>query len=291
MRASGARSERACAFAAVVTTTAAAPSLMPEALPAVTDPSFLNAGFERAELVGGRARPADTRRPRIARGAPFFCGISTGTISSAKRPFCDRLGRAPLALGRKRILIGARHVVAGGDLLRRDAHVAGVDRARQPFAEHRIDDLAVAHPVAPPRALQQIRRVRHRLGAAGDDRVDVADANRFDGVHDRLQARAADAVDRFAGHLDRQPGLERRLTRHVHAGAGLQDAAQDDVADVGRRDLRAARSLRESPRRRGRRPDRSLSAPPKEPIGVRQALRMTASSPSLFKGPHFPRRR
>src|SRR5687768_12366954 len=33
--------------------------------------------------------------------------------------------------------------------------------------------------------------------------------------------------------------------------------------------------------------DRSLRAPPKEPIGVRHALRMTASS-WLLKGPHFP---
>ena len=46
MRASGAV-PIALAFAAVVTTSAAAPSLMPEAFPAVTEPSFLKAGPQR----------------------------------------------------------------------------------------------------------------------------------------------------------------------------------------------------------------------------------------------------
>ena len=35
------------------------------------------------------------------------------------------------------------------------------------------------------------------------------------------------------------PALRRRLPRDVHAGAGLQHAAHDDVADVGGLDLRA----------------------------------------------------
>ena len=124
-------------------------------------------------------------------------------------------------------------VVARGHFLGGDAHVAGVHRAGEPLGDHRIDDLAVAHPVAPARPLQDVRRVGHRFGAAGDHRVDVADANRFDGVHDRLQAGAADAIDGFARHLDRQPGLEPRLPGDVHADAGLEHATHHDVADVG----------------------------------------------------------
>ena len=50
MRASGFKTEVTAALA-VMTTTAAAPSLMPEALPAVTLPSCLNAG--RSFIAGG----------------------------------------------------------------------------------------------------------------------------------------------------------------------------------------------------------------------------------------------
>ena len=115
----------------------------------------------------------------------------------------------------------------------------------KPFAHHRIDRHGVAHPIAPARPVEQIRRVRHRLGAAGDHRVDIADADRLDGVHDRLQTGPAHAIDGFAGDLDRHARLQRGLTRHVHPGAGLQHATHHHVADVGGRHARARRSLRE----------------------------------------------
>ena len=40
-------------------------------------------------------------------------------------------------------------------------------------------------------------------------------------------------------HLDGHTGLDRRLPRDVHAGAGLQHAAHDHVAEVFRVDPRA----------------------------------------------------
>ena len=45
------------AFAADVTTTAAAPSTMPDALPAVTEPSFAEGGRQRREPLERRVRP------------------------------------------------------------------------------------------------------------------------------------------------------------------------------------------------------------------------------------------
>ena len=97
----------------------------------------------------------------------------------------------------------------------------------------------MAHPIAPARALQQVGRVGHRFGAAGHDDVDVADAQRLDRVDNGLQSGAADAVDRFRRHLERQPRFQRRLPRDVHAGARLKHASEHDVADVGRRDAGA----------------------------------------------------
>ena len=69
-----------------MTTTAAAPSLIPEAFPAVTvPPSFLKAGGSLAifsiEVSIGRSSVLKER------GSPFFWGICTGTISSSTAPF------------------------------------------------------------------------------------------------------------------------------------------------------------------------------------------------------------
>ncbi len=58
---------------------------MPEALPAVTVPSFWNAGLSApsfSAVVPGRGYSSrDTTT-----GSPFFCGIVTATISSAYHP-------------------------------------------------------------------------------------------------------------------------------------------------------------------------------------------------------------
>jgi hypothetical protein len=73
------------ALADVVTTSAAAPSLMPDALPAVTLPSFLKAGLSAASfsaVVPARGYSSVSTRS----GSPFFCATCTGTISSLNHP-------------------------------------------------------------------------------------------------------------------------------------------------------------------------------------------------------------
>ena len=73
------------AFSALITTTAAAPSLIPEALPAVTVPSFLNTG-RSLESPSNEASFLGNSSVSNTIGSPRRCGISTGTISSLKRP-------------------------------------------------------------------------------------------------------------------------------------------------------------------------------------------------------------
>ena len=84
MRAMGATPSSA-ARSSAMTTVAAAPSLTPGALPAVTvPPFFLKAGRNRASasaVVSGRT--ASSYSSRI--GSPRRCGISTGRISSLKK--------------------------------------------------------------------------------------------------------------------------------------------------------------------------------------------------------------
>ncbi|MNR27922.1 hypothetical protein D3C85_1452190 [compost metagenome] len=72
-------------MAALISSTAAAPSLRLEALPAVTLPSFLNAGLSLpsdSALVPARGCSSIAK----ARGSPLRWGIRIGVISSLKRP-------------------------------------------------------------------------------------------------------------------------------------------------------------------------------------------------------------
>ena len=84
IRASGSRpSSRA--RSSVVTTTQAAPSLIWDALPAVTVPPSRKIGLSAAS----RSSEVSARGPSsawIVTGSPFGCGTSTVTISSSKRP-------------------------------------------------------------------------------------------------------------------------------------------------------------------------------------------------------------
>ena len=85
MRASG-RAPRACARSAEATTSAAAPSLMPLALPAVTVPSLLEGGLQLRERLGGGAGARILVGVERSSASPFFCGTGTATISSLKLP-------------------------------------------------------------------------------------------------------------------------------------------------------------------------------------------------------------
>ena len=83
-RASGVTPSRS-ARSAPISTTAAAPSLRPDALPAVTVPSFLNAG-RIATITSADGRVRGYSSVSKTNGRPFFCAISSGTISSVKCP-------------------------------------------------------------------------------------------------------------------------------------------------------------------------------------------------------------
>ena len=72
------------AFSADISTTAAAPSLMVEAFPAVTVPSFWNAGFRDGSLETFPLPGSSSTRKTT--GSPFFCGISTPAISLSNFP-------------------------------------------------------------------------------------------------------------------------------------------------------------------------------------------------------------
>ena len=73
------------ALALLITTTAAAPSEICEAEPAVMVPSLLNAGRsrDRVSVVVSARMPSSVRN---SSGSPLRCGIATGTTSSSNSP-------------------------------------------------------------------------------------------------------------------------------------------------------------------------------------------------------------
>ena len=88
------------------------------------------------------------------------------------------------------------------DVFGGDAHVDRLERVVQ-RAEHHVDHVRVAHALAPACGGQRVRRAAHVFGAAADGHLGVAELDALRGGHDRLQSRAAQAVD----------GQRRRLLR------------------------------------------------------------------------------
>jgi hypothetical protein len=138
-----------------------------------------------------------------------------------------------VARQREGILVLAADRVADGDALRVGAHVAILDGAPQAVVDRRVDELPIAEPESEPRAGEQERGLVHRFHAARHDDVGVAGPDLGCGEHDRLEARAADAVDRRRARPVREAATERSLTGGGLADARLQHLAHQDLVDRG----------------------------------------------------------
>ena len=239
MRASGARPSD-LARSAAITTSAEAPSLTPGALPAVTVPSFLNAGFSAAERLRRSCRRESTSSRSNDERVAFLLRNRDRQDLVGEVAVGGRARRLLMAARGVLVLRGAADVVVLGDHLAGVAHVALLERAPEAVVDHRVDDLAVAHAQAVAHARQQVRAVAHRLHAAGDGDVDVADADALVREHHRLQSRAAHLVDRQRRDVIGQAAVQRRLPRGVLAEPGGHDVAHDAFVDDLRVDAGAA---------------------------------------------------
>ena len=159
--------------------------------------------------------------------------------------FLDRGNGALVRAKRERVLLLAADSALLGDVLARLAHRVrvvhlGQARVGEAPAEGRVVHLAGAAVVSGFRLGHDVRRARHRLDAAGDERVAVADHDRVGGRVDRLEPGAAQSVDRLAGDLDRQPREQRAHARDVAVVlAGLIGRAENHVVDIVRVDIGA----------------------------------------------------
>ncbi len=136
----------------------------------------------------------------------------------------------------ERVLRFAADVVLGSDALGVHAHVHVAGRAPQAVVDGRVDDGAVAEPVAGARLRQQVGRHVHALHAAGHDEVGVAGTNGRCAHHHRLQPGAADLVDGRGADALRQAGPQGSLAGRRLADARLEDLAHDRLVDILRGD-------------------------------------------------------
>lgn len=273
-------------------TSAAAPSLTPDALPAVTVFSGPLTGRPGQRLQGGvgtrmlvvldqgvALAPANRHRDD-------FLGEETGRLRPAG---------ALLAAQGEGILVGTRHAIVVGDVVgglrhRVDAVLLLHQRVDEAPADGGVLDLLAA-PEGAIGLAHHVRRARHRLDAAGDGQLHLAAGDgaerRADGVH----PRGAEAVEGDAGHALRQTGQQQRHARHVTVVlAGLVGAAEEHLVqrrpvDPG---LRSTRAFSGTAARSSARTAERL--PPKRPIGVRTASQMNTSrlirrSPSVHGRP------
>ena len=274
MRASGVL-PRLAASLAVISTTAAAPSLMPEALAAVTVPSLSKAGPQLGD--------------RLERGAVLgiFVGVDDDVALAGlhrdRRDLVLELAGLLRGLGlvlrgdRELVLLRAGDLPLAGDVLGGVAHVVAVEGVPQAVLDHGVDHLEVAHlhAVAQMRA---VRRLAHGFLAAGHHDLGIAVEDGLVAERDRAQARAAELVDAPGRALDRDAGGDRGLARRVLALAGGQDLAQDDLGDLRPPSTPARLSASSMATLPSSWAGSAANAPLKAPTGVRAALTMTISS-------------
>ena len=282
-RASGRRPSSA-AFSGCVTMHTAAPSFWPLALPAVTVASGSLRAHDRAQRgeplerrVGARvlvalddaARPCGRRRSR-ARSPRRTCRPRC----AATARWCERSASSSCSLARDRVL--AAQVLGRLDHPARHRVVRAAGGHARPRAS-RSCELDAAALDAPAHAHRVELGLAHALGAAGEHEVGGAGLHLHAGEHDRLQPRAAAAVELQPGHLDaadrrraRRRGRSPAPRRWGSTGRGSRRRSRSAAARCAAR----ARAITVAASFAG---GTSRNTPPKPPTGVRSGSQMTAS--------------
>ena len=215
---------------------------MPDALPAVTVPSFVKAGRSLAS---------------VSVVVPWR-GVLVGVDDDVLLPRFHRDGRdlvLELAriLGGLGLLLGAGSelilVVPGdlpllGDVLGGVAHVVAHQRAPQAVLDHGVDQLHVAHLGAVAH-LGRVGCLAHAFLSAGDDHVRLAELDGLEALRDGTQARAADLVHEVGGAVLGDAGGQQCLACRVHAGGRGQDLAEHNFIDIFSRDAGALQRARD----------------------------------------------
>ena len=232
--------------ASPATTTAAPPSVMPDDEPAVMMPGAPSTSPKTSgSLLQGLERRAGTRvfvrRHRPTR--PFGPCTVTGAISATKRPAAIAASARCWLLEGEAIRLLARDAVVAREDFGRLSHDQAESGHWKPSRYIASTSGKMPHLVAPSRVVrvEQVRHAAHRLDAAGEDDVGLAERDGLRRGGDRLQAGRAGLVQRPSRHAIRQAHAPSDLAAGVGAGAGLPAVTDDDEVDRVPGDAGAAR--------------------------------------------------
>ena len=101
------------------------------------------------------------------------------------------------------------------------------------FPEQVFERRRRAEPDSPARPAHDVRCLAHRLGAAGQHDVRLAQQNLLRALDDGFETGTAEPVHGDRGSLDGEARLESDVPRHVDGvGTGLQRVAEDDMIDL-----------------------------------------------------------
>ena len=151
-------------------------------------------------------------------------------------------------------LAGQRHAVlrltpnseVGGDVLSRLGHGVHAVLLFHQFIDEAPADGGVVDRVAAAEGAVHLghdkRGAAHALHAAGNHQAGLAGADGAGGGADRVQPRAAQAVDGGPRHVNRQAGQQAAHVRHIAVVfAGLVGTAKQHITDSRPVHLRVAR--------------------------------------------------
>src|SRR6516225_6392963 len=209
------------ALSAEVTISAAAPSLVPGALPAVTVPPGLKAGLSlaKASRVVSARGDSSAWNNLLAKAA---------ALDGVHCPAMTLAGVCVLALARDAVLLGYQFA--------RHAHVEVFIGIPQPILDHGVQSLGVAEAIALAELREKVRGIAHGLHAAGHHGFHVARPDALCGERHSLQPGAAHLVDRHGRHARVEPALQPCLACRVLPQPRLDHVAHDDFVHLGRLD-------------------------------------------------------
>src|SRR6266853_788247 len=144
--------------------------------------------------------------------------------------------------GGKLVLLLSGDLPALGHILGSIAHVIAIEGVPQPVADHRIDELGIAH-LDPVAQVDAVRRLAHAFLPAGDDDLGIAVADRLVAERHGAQPRTAELIDAVGGDLEGDSGSDGGLPCRVLPFTGGEDLAHDHLRHVLRLDMGAAQRL------------------------------------------------
>ena len=214
---------------------------MPEALPAVTVPSFLNTARSLARSSGFVSPRTCSSVSKIV--SPLRDLQRDRQDLALEAPFLDRPRRALVRRQRQFILLTAGDLMRFGQVLGGDTHVDVLERVVQRGGHH-VDHRGVAHACAPAHSGRQVAGAAHALGASGDGDVGIPKRHGLGGGDDGLQAGPAETVQGQRRRVLGDAGVYRGDAGQVHVlGLGMDDVAEHDVLDFVPGDTGAGKRL------------------------------------------------